>query len=291
MKNILITGGTGYLGTCLSNKFVKKGYSIHVPTRRSHVELNRLNSQNIRFIHFKTYHELCEKLQDVDIDLVIHCACAYGKENEDFADIIKSNYNYGFEIMHALGAKVNTIKFININTSLDKFTNLYAFTKKQFSEMAKFLSNQSMFFENFINVELEHYFGPHASEQNFIQFLISRLQKSVNSIDLTNGDQVRDFIYIDDVVDAIHFLSEIEFSEVYYDIALGTGRGLRVSDAVKHIKSQMQSSVDLNFGALPYRENEMMESIADIKFLNKLGWHPKYSFETGVEEILIRMER
>ena len=290
MKNILITGGTGYLGTCLSFKFVKKGYNVYIPTRRSHVELNGLNSQNIRSIHFNTYHELCEKLQDVDIDLVIHCACAYGKENEDVADIIKSNYNYGFEIMHALGAKINTIKFININTSLDKFTNLYAFTKKQFSEMAKFLSNESRFFKHFINVELEHYFGPHASERNFIQFLISRLQNSINSIDLTNGEQVRDFIYIDDVVDSIYFLSEIDFSEVYYDIPLGTGRGLRISEVVNHIKSQMQSSVDLNFGALPYRENEVMESIADIKVLNKLGWHPKYSFETGIEKILMREE-
>ena len=52
----------------------------------------------------------------------------------------------------------------------------------------------------------------------------------------------------------------------------------------------MQSSVDLNFGALPYRENEVMESIADIRVLNKLGWHPKYSFETGIEKILTREE-
>ena len=53
-----------------------------------------------------------------------------------------------------------------------------------------------------INMQLEHFYGPGAGDANFISAMINRLIHNDPRIDLTLGEQKRDFIYIDDVVDA-----------------------------------------------------------------------------------------
>ena len=53
------------------------------------------------------------------------------------------------------------------------------------------------------------------------------------------------------------------------------------------IKDLMQSETVLNFGALEYRENEVMYSKADISSLIKLGWNPMFNLEEGLKEYIM----
>ena len=47
-----------------------------------------------------------------------------------------------------------------------------------------------------------------------------------------------------------------------------------------------QSRTELKFGALPYREGEIMESAADITALERFGWHADYTLEQGVSQAI-----
>jgi nucleoside-diphosphate-sugar epimerase len=63
---------------------------------------------------------------------------------------------------------------------------------------------------------------------------------------------------------------------------LGTGQAVRIRDFVKLAHRLSQSRTELKFGALPYREGEIMESAADIGALERLGWRPAFTLEQGL---------
>ena len=101
---------------------------------------------------------------------------------------------------------------------------------------------------------------------------------------MTPGDQTRDFIYVDDVVDAILRIIENshKFDVGYFDFEIGTGIATPLRDFIKTAHTLCGSKTELLFGALPYREGEIMHSVANLNNLFNLGWRPKYSYYEGL---------
>ncbi len=108
------------------------------------------------------------------------------------------------------------------------------------------------------------------------------------SIDLTKGEQKRDFIYVDDVVSAylkvLEFTKNSDFSFKSFDV--GCGVAVSLKDFASAIKEISNSPTKLNFGALSYREDEIVCSKADIAELTKLGRQPKYSYKDGLKKYI-----
>jgi nucleoside-diphosphate-sugar epimerase len=105
----------------------------------------------------------------------------------------------------------------------------------------------------------------------------------VLQIELTPGEQKRDFIYIDDVVSAYMLLLEkgqntFRFSE--YDV--GSGEAVSIRRFVETAKRLSESTTDLLFGKKTYRDHEIMHSQADVGPLKMLGWTPMTSLENGI---------
>ena len=101
------------------------------------------------------------------------------------------------------------------------------------------------------------------------------------SIDLTKGEQLRDFVYIEDVVSAYEFVigkQDLLMSD-YNLFQVASGELITLKDLLYLIRRFTKSTSILNFGALSYRENELMKSIADNSELLALGWKPNYSIE------------
>ena len=66
------------------------------------------------------------------------------------------------------------------------------------------------------------------------------------------------------------------------EIGLGFGIATSIQDFVKKVAYLSNSKTKLNFGALDYREKEMMQSVADVSRLKQFGWTPKYDLEKGI---------
>ena len=97
--------------------------------------------------------------------------------------------------------------------------------------------------------------------------------------------QKRDFIYIDDVVDAFLTLINHKTSSTYKEIGIGTGISITLKEFLESFKRISKSNTSLNFSLVPYREGEIMESIADNNMLINMGWTPKVSIAQGLELI------
>jgi nucleoside-diphosphate-sugar epimerase len=164
-------------------------------------------------------------------------------------------------------------------------------SKKQFLEYGKRISDEYKL--RFINMRLEHMYGPKDDNTKFIPYIIEKMLKNEKEINLTKGEQKRDFIYVEDVANAYStILSKINsFDKRFYDIEVGTGNSVRIKDLVMLMKNLCNSDIMLNFGAIPYRKNEIMNSDANPEFLRSLGWFPKFSLDEGLRKTISYYQR
>jgi nucleoside-diphosphate-sugar epimerase len=147
-----------------------------------------------------------------------------------------------------------------------------------------------------INIALEHFFGPHDDKTKFVSNIIDQLLNKSRRIELTPGEQKRDFIYIDDVVEAfMRILSRRDsLGKDFLHFEIGTGRLVSIRDFVTAVKKIVGSTdTILDFGALPYRNDEIMESQVDMRPIMALGWRPQFSLEEGLRRTVAveRMNR
>ena len=285
---ILLTGATGFLGSHLLKALVNKGYEV-VVLKRSTSNMWRLKGfENT----FKSYDidrvPLQKAFEEQYIDTIIHTACMYGRKGESIQQILKTNLMFGIKLL-STAIDFSTKYFLNTSTLLDKQINAYALSKKQFEEWLKLASNKIQV----VNLKLELMFGEQDGNDKFTSWILNELQQEKNIIPLTAGTQKRDFIYIDDVVSAyLTCLEQAPQLKDFNDIEVGTGVLTPVKSFVTLVKNTLEKlkgspiETQLNFGALPYREGEIMEPQVDNSRLCSLGWQPKRSLEENIERFV-----
>lgn len=281
MTKILITGGTGFLGSNIVNRLSSQGFSVTVLIRKESC-LKRLesNKSNINFIFFS---DLNSFFKNNKISGIIHLATNYGRKNESLNDIIDSNVIFPVNLFKmAIDNDVDF--FINTDTSLPRDLNYYSLSKAQFKDWLKNIPSSI----KIINVIPEYFYGPNDDMTKFVTSMLDKLQNNIDFIDLSEGTQLRDFIYIDDIVNAYQCIVEnVNNFKNYTDVPIGSATTISLKNLVLLIKklSNNKKTV-LNFGKIPIRKGEIMESKANISFMNKLGWNPVVSIEEGISIII-----
>lgn len=281
--NILILGATGYLGTKLIDRLDSKKNDIYALVRKSS-DKGLLLRKGLLKEHIWEIDDLYEQLfmnNGIHIDWFINCACCYVRKNVKDSQIINANYFTPLNCI-LLCIEHGIKKFINIDTGLPENYNIYTKSKGQLSDMLKWYARKKGLFV--LNILLENYYGIDEPKDRFLPDTIEKMKKN-EDIFLTEGLQKRDFIYIEDVVDAIIFLMNTENKCNYLDIPLGTGEGPMIKEVIQYLAQLINSSSRLLFGEVPNRKNEP-DSIADIRILQKMGWKYKYDWKTGMKKII-----
>lgn len=283
---ILLSGATGFLGSYLLRRFITEDFEI--------IALKRSTSNTYRIKELLgdiTYYdvdkiEIREIFKKHNIDLIVNTATDYGRTNSQISSILETNLMFSIKLLES--AIENNVKtFINTDTLLGKDINVYALSKNQLVQWMQFLSNQI----NIVNIKIEHMYGPLDDDKKFIYWIINQLKQNVEKIDLTSGVQKRDFIYIDDIVEA--FMTVInnvkEFSS-FEEFELGSGNTIEVKEFLGLVYSQMKQkqvlTTTLNFGAIAYRAKENMCMEANVSKLLSLGWKPTVKLEEGIKNLL-----
>jgi len=285
-KRILLTGATGYLGSHLVKALLEEGHSV-VALKRKTSSLRRLESilPRITLLDVDDF-DLRELFKDHGkFDAVIHTATSYGRNGESASQIADANLNFPLKLLDAAAAAGVPV-FMNTDTSLDKFLNVYSLSKTQFAEWGQHFAGQKMI--RFLNLKLEHFYGPGDDDTKFTTHVIKSCLMNVPELKLTLGEQKRDFIYIDDVVSAYMLLLEKQetLPDWFAEFDVGSGEAVTIRQFVELVQQKTASSTYLNFGAHPYRDGEVMYSQADMGPLQKLGWYRRYTLEQGLKLVM-----
>jgi len=279
MKTILITGINGFLGSHLAKRLSENNNIVGL-------EYEPENLFRLTGYDFEVFNSSNESIRNIfekrEVDFIIHTATFYGRGNEDILQLAETNLFMPFRLLN-LAIKNNVAAFINTDTVLDRFVSAYALTKNQFREWLHFRRNEI----KTINMQLDHFYGEGCSNSNFVTSMIDRLKSNDPVIDLTAGEQQRDFIYYEDVVNAFEIVvkknDEIATGS---NFQVGSGEYISIKKLMLFLKKKIGSSSYLNFGAIPYRENELMKSDTNIELLKNLGWRPKYGIKEGLSKLL-----
>ncbi len=281
---VLLTGATGFLGSHLLEKLLHENYNVLI-LKRNRSNLWRIN----KLIHkVKVYNidevAISKPFKEQKVDIVIHTATNYGRENNNISNVLDTNLMFSIKLLET-AIHFNTDTFFNTDTLSYKYLNSYSLSKKQFTEWLEYFSDKIQV----VNLKLEHIYGPKDDNTKFVTWLINQLLQNIPNIDLTEGKQKRDFIYIDDVVEAYIVLlksykSLLSFSE--FDV--GTGNQVELRDFILQVYNEVHkikpTKAKLNFGAIPYRPGEPMKVEEDVGPLYKLGWKPKTSLTDGIKK-------
>jgi CDP-paratose synthetase len=283
LQTILLTGGTGYLGKHLAALLLKKRHKLILLKRKTSILPRILEGKTCTFDIEDGLERLFEEFSQIDV--IIHMATCYGRNNEKEAEIKFCNYELPRKLIN-IAAVYKVDSFINIDTMLAKNINNYSFYKHKFKDsiLKKHFSNRIKIF----NIRPQIFYGAFDDQKKITSTLIRNCILNKKELNLTKGEQERDFIYIDDVVSAIYkiIIFNPNYEKGFYDFEVGSGEAFTLKEFALLTKKLSKSKTKLNFGVLPYRKNEIMTSKADNKKIYALGWKIKKTLSENLAHII-----
>ena len=291
--NLLIIGGTGFIGKHLTCAAVKLGLQTIVLSLHEPDGENKVKGAVYLQADITDFNDLSNRLLNIDIKFVInlsgyidHCSFSEGGDS-----VIDSHFSGVQNIVKVLDwGKLK--RFIQIGSS-DEYGNLKAPQNETMREspispysLGKVASTQFLQMlnrtEGFPAVILRLFlvYGPSQDHKRFLPQVI-RGCTSGKSFPTSLGEQLRDFCYVDDVTRGIlTALMQDDINGEVINIASGIPVTIRkVTETVKVLIGQG----DPLFGKIPYRTGENMALYADIsKANNLLEWKPEIILEDGI---------
>ena len=295
MKNILITGGSGFIGRSIISKLDQYRFlSIDKSGNDTNVYMN-VNS-DISDISDEKLQEYLEWS-----DVIIHLAAEKLNNNADNQVLFNSNVNATFRLCNLL---------LKINYKNKKFiftSSLYAYGNngsggEKFNEddvvgnftlygTSKYISErvvQTLLYDkvDYFMIRLFFAYGPmqlsSAGYKSIIRKSVELLESGEPAEIYGTGSATLDYIYIDDVID---FLYQILNNKINFEIVnLGSGQGVNVNYLVKKICQIYGTPTQYTYKPSDWTEGTYR--VADIYNLHKLGWQHKVSLDDGLKKII-----
>ena len=306
IKNILITGGAGYIGSHVSEVLIKNKKKIFIIDNLS-TGYRRLINKKAKF--FKVDILKSKKVREIivknNIDSVIHLAASliieegekypkkYFKNNVlGTKNLLESCENTGVKnlVFSSTAAVYKDGQYKVHENSIIKPKSVYGKTKIKAEKIIKQFCKR-----NKINYCILRYFNIAGSSpsgkiglinksdhlfKNFSREIIKKrpiLKIYGDNYDTKDGSCIRDFIHVSDISD-IHVLTADSLlkqptSDIYN---CGYGQGYSIKEVINEMENIIKSKLKVEIG--PRRESDIVVSVANSdKFVKKFNWKPKFN--------------
>lgn len=312
-KRVLVTGGAGFIGSNLCMDLVTENEVIcldsFITGKRENLE-SLLNNENFTLIEGDIRNENdCKKALE-KVDIVLHQAALGSVPRSIENPILTNSINIdGFLMLLNLANKMGVKRFIyaassstygdhpglpkveeNIGTPLSP----YAVTKYVNELYAKVFCN--LYGMEVIGLRYFNVFGRHqdpdgayaAAIPKFIKSLLSGNSPLIHG----DGEQSRDFTYIENVIQANHLAACTSNSEAIgevFNVAFGNRTTVNeLTTALRQNLSKYDSSISsIKMNYVSERKGDVKHSLASIEKAKKLlGYNPQFSLERGLEEAI-----
>jgi len=299
MKNILITGGAGFVGSHLVDRLVKEKYKVTVIDNLSSGNINNLSKsfKKIDFINIdiSDYKKLIQKLKNKKFNYCVHLAALADivPSINNPEDYFNSNVVGTFNLLNILKKqKISKIVY-SASSSCYGFPKKfptdesctinpqypYALTKRMGEELVEHWGQ--IYKLPFISLRFFNIYGPRSRTSGTYGavlgvFLAQKLANKPFTV-VGNGKQTRDFTYVEDIVEVICSALKSKVKNQIFNV--GSGKTYSINYLTKLIGGKKIY--------IPKRPGEPDCTFADISKIRKiLKWKPKFTLEKGISEVI-----
>jgi nucleoside-diphosphate-sugar epimerase len=300
-KRVLVTGVTGFIGSHLAERLVAEGAQVSAIGRKPVNELWKLNETRYEIDYYRERHwnrkNLERILRSARPEVICHLA-ATGVTGPrlDAEEAVEFNVGATLALLEPL-SKWEYERFVYVGTCyeyghalppiredapLDPI-NVYAASKAAAALFCQ-MYHRSHGWPITIVRPFAAY-GPRQSARALVPQAILHALRG-QEFDMTAGEQGRDWVYVDDVVDGIIRASCVD-ETIGQTINLCTGEEHTVREVVGKVLDLMGNPVRVVVGARPYREGEVWHLVGDnTRARESLDWQTQVGLEEGLRKTI-----
>jgi ADP-L-glycero-D-manno-heptose 6-epimerase len=296
---IIVTGGAGFIGSAIIAGLNKEGYDDIIVVDELGSDEKWKNLRRLKFADYLEKDDFLELVMDGDdsigAEAVIHMGACSSTTEADCTYLINNNYQYTKELCN--WSLENEIRFIYASSAatygngengfsddlelIDKLEplNMYGYSKHVFDKWAI----KSGAIDSIAGLKFFNVFGPNEYHKaNMISFVLRAYQQITETgkvklfqsyhPDYKDGQQLRDFVYIKDVVDmTLFFLDTPEANGIFN---IGTGQARSWNDLAGAVFEAMSLEPNIEYVPMPeiLKDKYQYFTQADISKLREAGY-------------------
>ena len=279
-KNILIIGGTGFIGFHLLKKTTKLGWNSFSISKNRPKKNRKVNKVKYIFLNISNLNKL-KKIFLNNYDYIVNLtdittSTLFFLKKKNFKKLLHVGSSAEYGNLRRLPHKENFV-----------CKPISAYGRKKLSITKNLLKSFKKKFFPLIIVRIFQVYGPFDNSNKIIPQVLQNCLKN-RTLKLTAGFQTRDFCHIDDVVRAIILLLKNENNKIYGNIFnIGSGKAVTIKHLANKIKNKINKG-KLKFKTKKIKKNEIIYSKASIKKIKRfVNWVPRISLENGLKRLII----
>ena len=301
---LIVTGGAGFIGSHLTKYLIKKGHNVSVidSLRRGSLENlkemeDKIDFQKIDILDYNAMKSVVKNTDGIFHQAALGSVPQSFKEPEEYhrvnavgtENVLKLAKEFGFKVVYASSSSVygNQNKFPIKEDAAKKPLNPYGQSKLEAEQFAEKYSQLGV---KVIGLRYFNVFGigQNPNYAGVIPKFIEQLIHHKPPIIYGDGNQLRNFTFVDDVVEANVLAFESKTEHAFINIATG------VMTSVRQLAEIMINLSGLSIKPIyeKPREGDIEKSQADTSLAKSLiNWEPKTTLEEGLGKIFPKIEK
>lgn len=297
IKKVVMTGGSGPIGLALIRKLLAENVEILLLQREKSAKRMYLPESPLLHIEYCDLEHLKEYIpKKQDYDVFFHLGWANSRKNMQ-NNMEEQNKNVAYscaavEVAHEAGCHSfvgvgSQAEYGRHNEPLRDDTlcmpeSAYGIMKLSACHATRALCKQYKI--RYIWARVLSGYGIY---DNINSILISTILKSMDGkkLEFSKGEQIWDFVYLDDIANALYLIAQKGKEEAIYPIGSGKARPLK--EYIRILCEKLGKLGEMELGKVPYADTQIMHLEADISKLQEdTGWKPEIEFEDGIVRVI-----
>ena len=301
MKRVILTGGTGFVGANLARRLLREGHELHLLVRPNYQpwRIEQIRSDvRLHELHLHDSEAVSRVVSQIRPDWVFHLAAhgAYSWQT-DWEQMVRTNIQGTMSLVSAC-LKTGFEAFVNTGSSSEygfkdhapaesepvEPNSHYAVTKVAATLLCRQTAQSQRV--HLPTLRLYSVFGPYEDPGRLLPNLILHGLKG-ELPPLVDPDVARDFVYVDDVVEAYLLAANVRTPEWGPIYNIGTAVQTTLREVVTVAREAMNISAEPVWSSMPNRQWDANVWVSDNRKIRaQLNWQPQHTFAEGFRLML-----